>query len=224
MPENLPSPTTTVLTWVRVLYTEFLTVIIVSLLATIASLPLVTVGPAILASVEVLTTVVIHRDTGAPPSERARAHLFLQAFKKNLRAGILFSLLLLGVGGMTAFYFVVGGVRQQGELLLLALVGMYAVVGVVAFAYRVGSFRVHTSPLPSTFEALRMAGKSFISYPSYTVLWLVSIAGLLVLATVSTILIPLALFGVLVIGEIVTFEEVAGEGAETVAPETGLES
>lgn len=224
MSKNWPSPTTTVLTWVRVLYAEFLTVTIVSLLATIASLPLVTVGPAVLASVEVLTTVVTRRDTGAPSSERARARLFVRAFKKNLRTGLLFSLLLVAVGGVTVFYYVVGGARQQGGLLLLALVGMYAVVCVLALAYRVGSFRARTSPPPSIFDALKMAANSFTSYLSYTVLWLVSVAGLLAMATVSTILVPLTVFGVLVIGEVITFEEVAGEGAGTVAPSTGLKS
>ena len=224
MSENWPSPTTTVLTWGRVLYTEILTVTVVSLLATSVSLPLVTVGPAILASVEVLTTVVTRRDTGAPPSERARARLFVHAFKRNSRAGLPFSLLLVSVGGVTAFYYVTGEARQQGELLLLALIGMYVLLCVLALAYRVGSFRARTSPPPSTFDSFRLAGSSFTSYLSYTVLWLVSVAGLLAAATISTILFPLTLFGVLVIGEVVSFEEVAGEGAGTLAPPTDLES
>ncbi|RKD86256.1 hypothetical protein [Halopiger aswanensis] len=223
MPKDWPSPIATGLTWARVLYAEFLTVIVICLLAIVASLPLVTVGSAILASVDVLTTVITRRDTGAPPSERARARLFVEAFKRNLQAGMPFSFLLIAVGGVTAFYYVVGGARQQGGLLLLALLGMYGVICILALAYRVGSFRARTSSPPSTVDTLRMAGRSFATPLSYTVLWLVSIAGLLAIATVSLILIPLTMFGVLAVGEVVAFEEVVGEGAKSVAPETGIE-
>jgi hypothetical protein len=224
MAENWPSPTTTVTTTVRVLYAEVVTVVVTSLLATLASVPLLTVGPAVLASVEVLTTVVTRRDTGAPPSERERARLFARAFRRNLRTGLPFSLLLLAVGGLTAFYYVVGTAQERGDLLLLALVGAYGVVGALALTFRVGSYVARTSPSPSAVAALRMAGASFTEYLSYTVLWFVAIASLLLLASAVPVLAPVLLFGVVAVGEVVAFEAVAGDGAAAVTPSTGLES
>lgn len=221
MAEEWPSPTTAVTTAVRVLYAELVTVVVTSLLATLASLPLVTVGPAILAAVDVLTTVVTRRDTGAPPTERERARLFARSFRRNVRAGLPFSLLLVAVGGVTAFYYVVGATRERGGLLLLALVGGYGLVCALALTYRVGSVRARVSPPPSTVDALRMAGRSFTAYTSYTVLWLCAVAALLLSASVVPVTSP-ALFGVLAVGEVVTFEAVTGDGAAAVAPSTGL--
>ncbi|QGA84390.1 hypothetical protein [Halomicrobium sp. LC1Hm] len=224
MSEHLPSPTTTVTTTVRVLYAEVVTVVVTSLLAALASLPLLTVGPAVLAAVEVLTTVVTRRDTGAPPSERERARLFVRSLRRNLRTGLPFSLLILAVSGVTAFYYVVGTSQERGDLLLLSLVGAYGVVGVLALTLRVGSYRARTSPVPAAVDALRMAGGSLTASLSYTVLWLVALATLLFLASVVPLLAPVLVFGVAGVGEVVSFEAVAGDGAAAVTPSTGLES
>lgn len=224
MSESWPSPVETATTAARVIYAELVTVVVASVLTTVAALPLVTVGPAVLAAVEVLTTVVTRRDTGAPPSERRRARLFAEAFRRNLRAGLPFSLLLLAVGGMTAFYYVVGTARDDGGLLVLALLGSYGVVGAVALTLRVGSFRARSSPSSSAFEAVRMAVRSFAEYGSYTVLWVVALAGLLAAAIVVPVTVPLVVPGVLAAGEVVAFDAAVGDGAAAVAPSTDVES
>ncbi|ESP89777.1 DUF624 domain-containing protein [Candidatus Halobonum tyrrellensis] len=222
MAERWPSPIATATTVLRITYAELVTVVVTSLLATVASLPLVTVGPAILAAVDVVTTVVTRRDTGAPPTERERARLFARAFRRNVRAGLPFGLLVVAVGGLTAFYYVVGVTRERGGVLLLSLVGGYGVVCALAVTYRVGSVRARVSPPPSTVDALRMAGRSFTAYTSYTILWLCAVAALLVTASVVPVASP-ALFGVLAVGEVVTFEAVMGDGAAAVAPSTGVD-
>lgn len=224
MSESLPSPVATATTVLRVLYAELLTIIVTSLLAAVASLPLVTVGPAILAAVEVLTTVVTRRDTGAPPTEFGRVRLFVEAFRRNLKAGLPFSVLLLSVGGVTVFYYLVGTAQNDGGLLLLALLGAYGVVGALAVTLRVGSFRARTSPPPSAVRALRLTGQSLTEYVSYTVLWLVTLAGLLAVASYLPVTVPMLLLGVLGVIEVVAFEAVVGDGAAAVAPDANVES
>lgn len=223
MSEHWPSPVATATTAVRLLYAELVTVVLTSLLVALASLPLVTVGPAILAGVEVLTTVVTRRDTGAPPTERGRFRLFVDAVRRNLGAGLPFSLLLLSVGGLTTFYYVVGTTRGDGGLLLLALLGAYGVVGAFALTLRAGSFRARTSPPPSVFSAVRMAGQSFTEHLSYTVLWFVALAGLLGVASAVPVTIVVLLPGVLAVLEVVAFEAVVGDGAAAVAPDADVE-
>lgn len=223
MSETWPSPVATATTAVRVLYAEILTVVITSLLTALVSLPLVTVGPALFGAVEVLTTVVTRRDTGAPPSERGRARLFARSVRRNLRSGLPFSFLLLLVGGVTAFYSVVGVARNDGGVLLLALLGAYGFVGALALTLRVGSFRARTSPPPSTIRAVNQAVRSFHRHVSYTVLWLVALGGLLFLSSLALVSIPTLLPGVVAAFEVVAFEAVAGEGASVVAPKTSVE-
>lgn len=224
MSKSLPSPVETATTALRVLYAELLTVAAVSVLTTLASLPLLTVGPAMLAAVEVLTTVATRRDTGAPPTERGRIRLFAGAVRRNLKAGLPFSLLLLSVAGVTAFYYVVGTAQNDGGLLLLALLGAYGVVGALAVTLRVGSFRARTSPPPSAVRAVRLTGRSFTDQRSYTVLWFVAIGGLLAVASYVPVTVPMLLPGVLGVLEVVAFEAVVGDGAAAVAPDTDVES
>lgn len=221
MSESWPSPVATATTTLRVLYAELVTIVVTSVLATVASLAVVTLGPALLAAVEVLTTIVTRRDTGAPPSERERAALFVDAFRRNLRAGLPFGLLLAAVGVVTGAYYAAGVARGDGGLLLLSLVGAYGLLAALALTLRVGSFRARSAPPPAR-EAVRLAGRSFASHWSYTVLYLVALGGVLLVAGYARIVVPLLLPGALAAFEVVAYEAVAGDGARTVAPETGL--
>jgi len=210
------SPGTVARAVARVVYGDLVTVVVTSLLFTLAALPVVTLGAALLALVETWTTVVTRRDTGAPPSERGRAELFLGAVVRNIRAGLPYTLVLSFVGGLTGFYYVVGTARGSGLFLLAALVGLYGVVVVLAWSLRAASVRAR-SERPLGFRgAVTVAGETFLDRPSFAVLVAVALAGVLVVGAVVRVVVPLVVPAVLAVIEVVAFEELGGDGAAAV--------
>lgn len=210
------SPGTTLRAVARVVYGDLVTVVATSLLFVLAALPLVTLGGALLALVATWTEVVTRRDTGAPPSERGRGALFLDALWRNVRAGVPYSVLLVAVAGLTGVYYAVGVTRGSGLFLLAALVGLYAAVGALAWCLRAASFRVRTDRPLGAREAFHLAGRTFLDEPAFAVLVGVGFAVALSVGAVVRVLLPLVVPGVLVVVEVVAFEELAGDGAGAV--------
>lgn len=200
----------------RVVYTDLLTVVVTSLLFVVASLPVVSLGAALLALVETWTVVITQRDSGAPPSERGRTRLFVAAFRRHLVAGLPYSLLLSAVAGLTALYYAVGIARGSSVFLLATLAGLYAVVIVTVWSLRAASFRVRADPPLGVRRAIGRAGRTFVDHLSFSVLVAAGVGAVLLAATAARIVIALVLPGALAIIEIVAFEEIAGDGAAAV--------
>ena len=209
-------PGTVVTTVGRVVYTDLLTVVVTSLLFVVVSLPVVSLGAALLALVETWTVVVTRRDSGAPPSERGRARLFIAAFRRHLVAGLPYSFVLSTVVGLTALYYAVGIMRGSSPFLLATLVGLYAVVIATVWSLRAASFRVRADPPLGVRRAVGRTGRTFVDHPYFSVLVAAAIGGVLLVATAVRVVIALVLPGALAIIEIVAFEEIAGDGAAAV--------
>ncbi|WP_049898168.1 hypothetical protein [Halococcus agarilyticus] len=209
-------PGTVATTVGRVIYTELPTVVVTSLLFAVASLPVVSLGAALLALVETWTVVVTRRDSGAPPSERGRARLFVAAFRRHLVAGLPYSLLLSAVAGLTVLYYVVGLAQESALFLLATLTGLYAVVVAAVWCLRAASFRVRADPPLGVRQAVGRAGGTFVDHPSFSVLVAAGVGAVLLAATTVRVAIVLVLPGVLAVVEIVAFEELAGDGAAAV--------
>lgn len=200
----------------RVVYADLVTVVATSLAFVLVSVPLVTVGAAVLALVETWTTVVTHRDTGAPVTERGRLELFWRSFRRHLRAGVPYSVLLVAVVGLTVVYAVVGLTQQSGLFVLAAVVGGYLVVGVTLWCLRAASIQVRTDPTPPTRPAFERAGVTLLDRPYFAVLVATLVATLVVVGAVVRVAVPLLLPAVLAVVEVVAFEELAGDGAAAV--------
>jgi len=200
----------------RVIYADLLTVVVTSLLFVIASLPAVTLGAAALALIETWTIVVTRRDSGAPPTERGRARLFVAAFRRHLLAGLPYSLLLLAVASLTALYYLVGVVEGSALFLLATLAGLYAVVVAAVWILRAASFRVRADPPLGVRRSVERAGETFVDHPSFAVLLAAGVGVVLLAASAARVTIVVLLPGVLAAVEIVAFEEVAGDGAAAI--------
>ncbi|MDG5819016.1 hypothetical protein [Natronococcus sp. A-GB7] len=196
----------------RIAYSDLLTLAIVSVLATIASLPLVTVGAAIVALVDTVTAVVTGEGRGGPTKERQRIRLFLESFRANLRRGLPYSAVLLGTI-VVAGYYVLGAAEGSGLFLIGALLGLYAIVIVLAWLLRTASVAVRSSDEPAFLDAAREGAYIGLEYPWYTALQLVTVGGILLVAFPFPPAYALVVPGLLALLEVVTFEETAGRGA-----------
>lgn len=196
----------------RIAYSDLLTLAIASVLATIVSLPLVSIGAAILALVETVTVVVTGEGRGGPTTERQRIRLFFESFRENLRRGLPYSVALLGTV-VAAGYYALGSTGGSGLFLIGALLGLYAIVIVLAWLLRIASVAIRSSDEPSFLEAAREGAYIGLEYPWYTALQLVTVGVILLIAFPFPPAYVLLVPGLLALLEVVAFEETAGRGA-----------
>lgn len=200
----------------RVTYGDLVTVIATSVAFVLASLPIVTIGAALLALVDTWTTVVTRRDTGAPPSERGRLRLFGSSYRRHLRAGVPYSLLFVVVVGLTAVYAGLGVSRRSGVFVLAAVVGAYLVVLATVWSLRAASVQTREDAPTGVRLAFERAGLSLVDRPAFAILLSTIAAVVLVGGAALRVTFPLLVPGVLAILEVVAFEEQLGDGAATV--------
>jgi len=200
----------------RIGYSDLLTVIVVSVLTGLAAVPVVTLGGAILAGVDTLTTVIRGEDRrSGPTTERERLRYFFGSFRTNLLRGLPLGLLLTAVVVGTSASLQVAFRGGSTAFLLGLIVGLYAVVLTTIWVYRAASIVVRATDPPGGIGSLRAAWQDMTSDLSWTGLQAVYAATLwLVLAwTQFGMLVLLA--GLLAVLEVVVYEERNGYGATT---------
>ncbi len=201
--------------FLRISYSDLVTVTVMSLLMTAAAIPVVTLGGAILAGVDTLTRIIRAegRDT-APSSERARVQYFYQSFRANFRRGIPLGILLLAAIVMTGVYVQVAFTTQSTGFMLGSIVGLYVIVLVMVWVYRIASITARAETPPNTIESVREAWYHLVDNLSWTSLQAILVATLIVLllwTRIGILLLP----GILAVLEVVVFEERNGHGAES---------
>lgn len=207
---------TSMAVFARVVYDDLVTVVVVSLLTTLTALPVVTIGASLLACCETMTAVVTGEGRGGPSTERQRINLYRESFRRHLQRGFLYSLLLIIVFITTVSYIALAySIRAEG-FLLGAILGLYAIVLVLVWTFRAGSILIRTEDQLGYFAAMREGAYVALSDPAYSALHVVIAGFFVLLMAVFGIAVPLLLPGVLAVLEVVTFEELAGEGAGTV--------
>lgn len=197
----------------RVSYSELVTVVVVSVLTSLLSLSVVGFGPGVLAAAETMTAVVAGRGGAGPHHERERLSLYLESVRANARRGLLFSLLFGAVIVTTYVYWRVAVSLRSGWFLLGMVVGAYALLIVVLLTYRAGTIAARHPDDLGAVAAIREAILLALADPSFTGLQVVFAGLLVLLSTLLPIAVPLLLFGLLAVLEVVTFEELAGDGA-----------
>ena len=197
----------------RIGYSDLLTIAWASVLFTICSIPLVTVGGAIIALVRTMTVVVTGENRGGPTTERERIRIFLDTFRANVRRGLPYSAALVLTAGTTIYYVIAATQYGSGVLMIGGLIGLYAIVIVLAWSFRAASVTVRSAEEPGFAAAAREGAYLALEYPSYTVLHLVTLGGLLLVATVFPIAYAIVVPGLIALIEVVSFEETGGQGA-----------
>lgn len=218
MVEGDVHPGTVVRAVCRIYYSEALTLGWSSVLFVLGSLPLVTIGASLIALVEIWITVVSTESSGKKINERELLVLFAKTWFDNILAGIPYSLAFLLVGVGSFVYLALGTASGSGIFLLWTLVSFYVVVVVLGWEFRAASIRMRSSTinLPGFRETMERAAYSLIENPWYSILqfaWFGVILFLLRVFPPAFIILGPA---VLAISEIVGFEELFGDGAETI--------
>ncbi|MFC4357663.1 hypothetical protein ACFO0N_06835 [Halobium salinum] len=202
----------------RAAYDELVTVVVLSLLFSLAAVPVVPVGAAIIALVGTLTGAVGDELDGRKGSERQRGAAFLREVRRQLRRGLPLTGVTVGTVAVTAVYYLLGVGTRSGTFLLGATIGLYAVVLATVVALRASSLIARAPPdrQPSGGRALRDAAYHLLDTPSFSVLVAVFaaiVSGLCLATGVGVVLLLPGLLGLL---EVVAFEEVSGAGADRV--------
>jgi hypothetical protein len=200
----------------RATYGDLVTVIATSVAFVLASLPIVTIGAALLALVETWTEVVTRRDTGAPPSERGRVRLFASSYRRHLRDGVPYSLLFVVVVGLTAVYAAFGVAQRSGVFVVAAIVGGYLVVIATVWSLRAASVQTREDHPIGVRVAFERAGLTLVDRPAFAVVLSTIAAVVLVGGAALRVTFPLLVPGILAVLEVIAFEEHLGDGAATV--------
>jgi|GEM_PF-1173422 hypothetical protein len=200
----------------RVIFSDLLTIVWVSMLFALLSLPLLTLGAAMLAAVETLTTVITGEGRGGPTTERERIRVFLGSFRGHLSHGVPYSVVTVVVVATMVFYVLTASADETGLLFLGALMGLYAIVICFAWLLRAGSITIRSTEPVGFVDAAREAAYQAFSYPWYAAIQLITVGVILLVAFVVPPAYVLLVPGLLVVLEVVTFEETEGQGAMTV--------
>ena len=202
--------------FVRISYSDMVTVIVTSLLTALAAVPVVTLGGAILAGVDTLTTIIRAEGRGdAPNSERARLRYFYESFRANLRRGVPLGVLLVAVVVMNVVYVQTAFATGSTVFLLGSVVGLYLAVFATVWAYRIASVTVRSAEPLGLVESAREAWYHLVAELSWTSLQAIVTATLVLVLLYTRIGLVLLLPGLLAVLEVVVFEERSGYGAES---------
>jgi len=198
----------------RVAYSDLVTILTLSVLTALSAVPVVTFGPALIALVDTITAVVLGEGRGGPTTERARVRLYLTSLREHFRAGVPFSIILAGTVGATLAYVDIATATLSAGFLVGALLGLYAIVIGLVWTLRAASVIVRSDgDRPGTLAALIEGGRIGLLDPTYTALHVIVAATLMMAASWLVIAVPLVLFGLLAVLEVVAFEELTGDGA-----------
>lgn len=204
---------------IRILYRELVTIILLSVFWTVASLPVVTVGGATLALCDVMTRVIMDRSEDRLVTERERVRAFVGSFRRNVRRGLplsaILAALLFSFWSHLNFY----AANEQWIFSSSAFVGLYLVVIGVTWTFRAASviIRVPDDDRPGTIRAFLDGADLALEYPYYSVLHLLTVGAALVLASLEFVAVLLLVPATLAAVEVISFEELTDHGAADIS-------
>jgi hypothetical protein len=199
--------------FLRLVYEEIIVISIVSMGASLLAIPVITIGPAILAAIATVTTAAEQRRSPTGPTDRERVRLFLDSFRRYFRVGLVFSALIAASALVTGAYAVLATTDGSSVFWFGTALGLYTTLAVVALTFRAGSVIVRAgNDPPGPPAAIKQGIDVWLASPGYATLHLL-IAGLL---QVGLILVPPAaivlLAGSLAMLEVIAYEDLVGDG------------
>lgn len=205
-------PTGTLAAFGRASYTDLTSVIALSIVFWVAAVPVVTLGPAVLALAAASHHGVTGRTDGGEKSERDRVRRFVETFRGDFRRGLGLSVVPLAVAAVTIWYAGLAVATRSGRLLLGAMVGVYLLFTAIVVTLRAATLLTREGA-PTVRQALSDGARHVLDTPSFSILHTVFVALLTALCVGLGIAVVLLLPGLLAVLEVVTYEETAGGGA-----------
>jgi len=217
-----PDPMLVLRSFGRIAISDALTIVVLSVLYSMASLSIITIGPALLALMDAFYASVSHTGTGggAPDSVAGRASHFVGSIWTHLRYGIPYTVVILAAlfGGYVYIRLALFGESVQS--LIASVVGLYAVVIVLVLLFRAADIvvREDESDRPGFIRGLRLAWSSLGSNVPYSIIQVVVAIALAVVPifALSPLVLVFALPGLLALLELLAYEELSGAGAKAI--------
>lgn len=207
-------------TYARIAISDFVTIFVLSVLYVVASMSIITIGPALLALMDAFYSSVSHTGTGggAPASTRGRASQFVSSIWTYLRTGlpytaaviltvyalITYSLLAFDGGSVRAIVFGVLGIYVS----VLGLVLLFRAADIVV--------RADDEERPRFFSALRKAWNSLWSNVAMAGIHIVTATVVTILTMIFIVTALCLLPGLLALLELLHYEELDGAGAKAI--------
>lgn len=207
-------------TFGRITISDAVTIFVLSILYFVASMSIVTIGPALLALMDAFYSSVSHTGTGggAPTSTRGRASHFVSSIWTYLRTGLPYTVaVIIAVYSLISYSWLVftGGSIPS---IVFGVLGIYVSILGLVLLFRAADIvvRADDEERPRFFSALRLAWRSLWSN--------VALAGVhIVTATVVTLVMMVFvatavcfLPGLLALLELLNYEELDGAGAKAI--------
>ncbi len=197
--------------WLKLLYYEMASLILLSIAFWVVSAPVVTFGAAVLAMFDIVRGIY---DGDEPRGERRRLRRFFSSVKVHLADGLILSLLITFVVINTAWYFSIALSGANIRFIVGGLLGLYALFLLAVFICRTVNFHVVRNV--DWWTSLRSAASTWAAQPTLTVLQVTIVT----IAVLVTVLIPLALVliipAAITLFEFVYYDELAGNNPQVV--------
>lgn len=215
-----PDPILVLKTFGRIAISDIVTIFVLSILYSIASMSIVTIGPAFLALMDAFYSSVSHTGTGggAPASTRGRASQFVSSIWTYLRTGLPYTVAILIVLYAFITYALLAISGGSIQATLFGIVGIYVSVLGFLLLFRAADIvvRADDSERPGFFGGLRLAWKSFGSNIPFAATHIVTAIAVTSIAIPLVATLVCVLPGLLALLELLNYEELDGAGAKAI--------
>lgn len=219
--EGPPDPILVLRTFGRIALSDFVTIVVLSIFYSFAAMSIVPIGPALLAMMDTFHASVTHTGTGgkAPTTTVARVSHFMSAIWTYLKTGLPYTVVVLLAGFSLYQYGQLVFVGRSTQSMLAAVVGIYAVVVALVIVLRGADLvvRLDAEDRPGFVGAMRRAWGSLTSNLAFAAIHVVTaivlVVGLLAITPLSIILFMPSM---LVLLELLHYEELDGAGAKAI--------
>ena len=208
--------TASIAAFLRIAYRELSSIVLLNVAFVLASLPLVTVGAAVIALCETVTRMLTDRPPRRATTERDRLRLFASSFREHVVAGVPYSACVIWVAISMISYVRLAAARSDGLFFVGALFGLYVFVILIVWLFRAASVVVrHPERSPGFRTAVFEGGHLALSAPYYSALQILSVGGLIVVTGIAGGIGIALLFPCLTaVVEVIAYEELTEGGAD----------
>ena len=224
-PTGPASPATALKAYGKILFSEIVSVVALSVLFVFALFPVVTIGAALISLIDTFYSSVAYTGTGGglPRQTSSRASNFVASIWDYLRVGLAFGVVFVVIvtGILTYFFAALAG--SSTVVLLVGVFGVYAVVAVLVVLLRAANIIVHAendddddTERPGFVPAVRQAYGTVTDHIAYEAVHVVAATAIVLFALLIPFGVGAFLFpGMITLLEVVFYEELDGVGAET---------
>jgi hypothetical protein len=216
---TLPNIKLVVVTTIRILYKKMTILILFNILFFLFSIPIATIGSSLIALVKTSRTLFLDTEQ-KHNSLRSKTMLFVSNFRASILSGIPYSAIILLV--LFSFFTYQSIFIQTDSVwsLIGVLLGFYILVTVPVWLFRAADLSISEERQSSGFlQNIKESGISLIAYPGFSFFHILIVA-LLFIITQFVIITLILLPSLLVVLELVTYEETVDTGVKKLANRT----